>query len=369
MKWTNDNYYYWNGGIWGAGNGCAGFAFRLSDEAFGNLPARIIGKFAYSEIRVGDILRVNDDSHSVIVLKISSSRITIAEGNYMGKIHWGREMTKRQVMNTSDYLVTRYPCKHNYIVKKVEPTCVDPGYVEHTCRICGDSYRDQYNNTLKPHQWGELYVITEPTFTQSGWCRYRCPVCNTYRYEDMPPMERDFPFYDVPKNQWYRAAAEYAYHNGLMKGDKHRFSPMGTMTRAMVVQILYNKAGKPKVSGEMPFSDVKESDWYYRAVQWAYQNNIAAGAGGRFSPNDRVTREQFAQFLYSDAGRPKVSGSINSFPDAGQVSGWAKTAMIWANQNGIVNGKKSNGRILLDPRGNATRAEAAAMLMNYLKKK
>lgn len=108
MPWTNDNFYAWRGGIYSGGYGCAGFAFILSDAAFGSLPARIIYNFSYEDVRVGDILRVNNDSHSVVVLQVNSTGIVIAEGNYNSSIHWGRTMTKNQVLNAT-YLMTRYP--------------------------------------------------------------------------------------------------------------------------------------------------------------------------------------------------------------------------------------------------------------------
>ena len=107
-KWTNDNYYGWKGGIYSGGYGCAGFAFMLSDAAFGSLPARTYTD--YSKIRVGDILRINNDTHSVIVLSIQNGVYTIAEGNYGGKIHWGRTLTYADINKSSTvYAMTRYP--------------------------------------------------------------------------------------------------------------------------------------------------------------------------------------------------------------------------------------------------------------------
>lgn len=106
--WTNDNSYDWNGGIYSGGQGCAGFAFMLSDAAFGDLPARMLYAFSLSDVRVGDILRVNGDTHSVIVLEVYSDHAVIAEGNYSSSIHWGRSLSKAEV-ERADYLMTRYP--------------------------------------------------------------------------------------------------------------------------------------------------------------------------------------------------------------------------------------------------------------------
>ncbi len=107
MKWTNDDYYMWNGGVYAAGCGCAAFAFMLSDDAFGALPARIHED--YDNIRVGDILRLYDDRHSVIVLEVRDEKITLAEGNFKGMIHWGRTMTVDEVKADGTYVMTRYP--------------------------------------------------------------------------------------------------------------------------------------------------------------------------------------------------------------------------------------------------------------------
>lgn len=109
MPWTNDNYYAWNGGIYSGGYGCAGFAFMLSDAAFGTLPARMHTDF--SKIRVGDILRINYDTHSVIVLEVKSDSVIIAEGNYNSSIHWGREIPRSEIEQSGEYVLTRYPEK------------------------------------------------------------------------------------------------------------------------------------------------------------------------------------------------------------------------------------------------------------------
>ena len=145
------------------------------------------------------------------------------------------------------------------------------------------------------------------------------------------------------------------------------FEPNTRMNRAMMVQILYNKKGQPAVHSSTPaFKDVPKSQWYYNAVQWAYETGVTAGSGGgKFQPNEKVTREQFAQFLYNYVGKPAVSGKLD-FPDANKTSGWAVDAMLWANQNNMINGKKMpDGSVLLDPLGATTRAEAASILRGF----
>lgn len=107
--WTNDNYYGWKGGIYSGGYGCAGFAFMLSDAAFGDLAARKHTQF--SQIRVGDVVRVDYDMHSVIVLEVKDDSVVVAEGNYNGCVHWGREISFSVIEQTGVYVMTRYPKK------------------------------------------------------------------------------------------------------------------------------------------------------------------------------------------------------------------------------------------------------------------
>jgi len=120
--WTNDEpfsdtkgYYRWKGGPLNGTNivavGCVAFAFILSDEAFGNLPARIYetGKFEFADIKPGDILQVNNDAHTVIVLEVSDAGVVAAEGNYNKSVHWGRAISKEEVMRNTSHYITRYP--------------------------------------------------------------------------------------------------------------------------------------------------------------------------------------------------------------------------------------------------------------------
>ncbi len=108
MPWTNYNYYVWNADIHHTGYGCAGFSYILSDAAFGHVPARIIDEnITIDMLRVGDILRINNNTHSVVVLEVHSDHIIVAEGNYNSSIHWGRRLSKRAV-ESATYLQTRY---------------------------------------------------------------------------------------------------------------------------------------------------------------------------------------------------------------------------------------------------------------------
>lgn len=171
------------------------------------------------------------------------------------------------------------------------------------------------------------------------------------------------PFPDVKEGQWYIKAIEYVCTNGLMAGYSNgKFGLNDTLTRAQFAQIIYNKEGRPQASGGK-FTDVT-TGWYADAVNWAASEGIVAGVGGgRFAPDQPITRQDLAVMLWRYAGNPEPEKNELDFHDAEKVSGYAWKALCWANEKGIVNGK---GGGILDPKGNATRAQAAQMLMKYL---
>lgn len=148
--------------------------------------------------------------------------------------------------------------------------------------------------------------------------------------------------------------------NGYGNG---KFGPNDDVTRAQFAQIIYNKEGKPAVTTISGFTDVLSGAWYYDAVTWAADNKIVSGYGnGKYGPNDDITREPLAVMLWRYAGQPETSGSLSQFADGSKASSYAVTALEWAVENGIVNGK---GNGALDPQGKTIRAEVAAMLMRY----
>ncbi len=166
---------------------------------------------------------------------------------------------------------------------------------------------------------------------------------------------------------WSADSVDFMYANGLIYGTgKNKFNPNGTMTRGDLVLILYRLAGEPSVSSiKNPFTDIKSSDYYYKAVLWAYANNVVNGTGGStFSPKAAVTREQLATILHRYSGSPSSSIRLGSFTDASSVSSYATNAMKWAVGKGIITGSGTK----LDPRSSATRAQVAAMLHRYLTK-
>jgi uncharacterized repeat protein (TIGR02543 family) len=179
------------------------------------------------------------------------------------------------------------------------------------------------------------------------------------------------PFTDVRGTDWFFDAVVYVNHYGLMIGtstDPMLFSPNLTLTRGMVVTVLYRIEGSPDVSGlANPFNDLIDGAWYADAVKWAYHNGIVSGyGGGKFGPNDDITRQDMAVMLnnYANfAGKelPKIRG-YPGFLDEADIANYAKEAVERFFMAAIINGKPGN---VFDPRGQATRAEFATMLMNF----
>lgn len=299
------------------------------------------------------------------------------------------------------------------------PTCLEKGYTTHTCTRCSDNFVDTYvdalGHELIPHEgkdancesigwnafdtcsrcdystyveipaWGhtpgEIVIENkiEATETENGSYDevIYCTVCSKELQRttkiinklrpDTPvipifpvvrPIEDKLPFRDVYESDWYYDAVEYVYENGLMNGTgKYTFSPLDDTTRGMIVTILYRQSGSPKVS-----SDGKT--WWSDARVWAMEYGVSNGT----NMEGKITREQLAAMLYRYAKLQgcdvSARGNLNKFTDAAQVSDWATEAVQWAVGEGILGGR-TNGT--LDPKGLATRAEVAAMLMRFCK--
>ncbi len=173
------------------------------------------------------------------------------------------------------------------------------------------------------------------------------------------------PFDDVERSTWCYGEVKYVYDKGMMNGKTlTAFLPDGIVNRGQVVTVLYRLAGSPSVKGmSCDLKDVKGS-WCSDAVIWAYNEGIAKGFDdGCFRADELVTREQLSAFLFRYSGE-KASGRsfTGSFSDEASVGAFAREAMIWATENGIINGT-NDGR--LDPKGNATRAQFACMIARF----
>ena len=184
---------------------------------------------------------------------------------------------------------------------------------------------------------------------------------------------RRMPFADVAENAWYTDAVRYVYEHDLMDGiGSTTFAPDATTSRAMIATILWRMAGSPAVNGSIGFSDVADGQWYSEAIRWAASEGIVDGYGnGSFGPNDPITREQFAAMLWRYAASAGYDVSIGestnilSYADATNVSEYAIPAMQWACGSGVITGISE---ATLVPLGEATRAQAATMLMRFCEK-
>ena len=248
---------------------------------------------------------------------------------------------------------------HEYEMTTIAPTCTDKGYDLYSCTRCDDEYKKNYTDALDH--------IDEDSDNACDRCGTEMEGGTT---PPVPPVE-DCPceqFTDVSESDWFHDPVVFAIENGLMNGvGNGQFAPNGSVTRGMLVTILYRAVDTPSIDGlENPFSDVEDGQWYTDAVIWAANNGIVNGMSATtYEPNTSITREQIAAILYRFAAKNgldvEASGTLD-FPDAGNVSAYAVDAITWATESGIINGLDGK----LAPTDTATRAQLATMLMRFL---
>ena len=206
------------------------------------------------------------------------------------------------------------------------------------------------------------YTFTQPagTVTITVTFRPRNGISDCPRDESCPMA----PFTDADPLAWYHDGVHYCVEKGLMVGTgESTFSPNIATTRAMIVTILWRLEGSPVVSDAIDYDDVKPEDWYGEAVRWADSAGVVTGySPEKFGPNNPITREQMAAMLWRYVGSPQAAGSLTAFVDGEQTSDWAQPAMCWAVDQGLIDGV---GDDRLVPRGQATRAQAATILMRF----
>lgn len=290
-------------------------------------------------------------------------------------------------------------CKHpNTHSEHKDATCTENGYDRTVCNDCGAVVSETILKALG-HDFGPWSISLAATCTQSGKESRTCSRCGVTETKNIPALGHDYHngfcihcgqkdpnynpdsnhcdggkdcpsriFNDLELKTWYHDSVDYVLASGLMNGvSDWEFDPEGTLTRGMLVTILYRLEGCPDVKNfdNLPFDDVPYGAWYTEAVVWAASEGIVNGISETsFAPNAPVTREQIAAIFYRYAGSEKVSGTLLNFVDAFAVSEYAYDPMLWAVNEGIITG--SYGR--LSPRDNATRAQIAAILYRYLTK-
>jgi len=241
------------------------------------------------------------------------------------------------------------------VLDAVPANCTEEGYTGDTyCKDCGVKL-----------QAGQKIPTTEHTDEDKN------QICDDCQADLSTPSEPTFV--DVKENQWHYSYVNYVVMKGIMSGKKVNedgsiyFDPDNTMTRAEFAQVLYNAEGKPAVEYAEKFADVKNGKWYTNAIMWASEKGIVTGYGnGSFGVSDPITREQLATMLYKYAQYKgyDISGDceLGTYSDNTSISSWAVKYMKWAVANNVMKGKKEK----LDPIGNATRAECATMLKNFM---
>ncbi len=182
-----------------------------------------------------------------------------------------------------------------------------------------------------------------------------------------------YGLYDMPaEDNWAYDGIAFCLDTGLMQGmGNGLFQPNGTTTRAQLVTILWRMCDQPKATKKLPFTDCGIS-WADPAIAWASENCIVSGLGqGKFGPNMPITREQLVTIFYRFCKEfleldVSSSQSISAFPDAKSVSSWAKDAMQWGTAVKLISGVASPNGTLLQPNGNATRAQIARIILNFV---
>lgn len=289
----------------------------------------------------------------------------------------GRTCTAKRVcrrdeahVETADAVIT--------IKQSKAPTCCAKGETTYTAVFSVDWAESVTRTVADISEKGHSLIPVEEvpaTETEAGVkAHWKCSECGRLfadaegrqevSEEDLVLSQlRSFPFADVPESSWYRKTIEYVFAHRLMNGTGlTTFEPDAHLTRAMAAQILYNMENHPETAAGSPFTDVTGS-WYYNAVCWASEQGCINGIGSHlFAPDEPITREQLAAILYRYEGSPETTGSLDSFRDAADASGYALAALRWASEKGILRGDQNQN---LSPADFATRAEVAAMFMRF----
>ena len=343
-------------------------------------------KVKADEILPGDVLYDKDWSHIVWVGSVTEKTITVYEQT--------PPIARATTIPLSDvtedgYLILRdhvyafasrsnsfqHSGAHTPVHDAArEPTCTEDGLTEGLhCAVCGRNIVTQMAIPATGHT--REYVVEETPCTdeEDGWIVYHCSVCSEDERVCIPsPNCAAQQFTDTPIGAWYHDCVDFVKNRGYMKGvSETSFAPDATMSRAMLVTVLWRYAGEPE-SGGTDFTDVPDGQWYTDAVAWAAERGVVNGVGdGKFDPNGAITRAQFATILHRYAkgeGLPSDAAAALDFPDGADVQSWAADAMRWAVAENLLNGSgHADGKDYLEPQSSATRAQVAKILTQFVK--
>lgn len=353
----------------------------LLPDATCTQPGRAVGTCARCGVKIDEVIPAK--GHDYSYKSASSIEPTCTEsGHYQGTCPRCNQ----------DYNDTIPALGHDWgeWVVTQEPTYTTTGYRYHICARCNTRVGEDIPK-LHEHVWDAGVVTQKPTATEPGVKTFTCTVCGETKTESIPatgvpdvcpggPTCPGYAFRDMPvPTDWAHEGLDYCIYHGYIAGTSaSTVAPNGVCTRAQLVSILYRIQGEPTtVAGyelaklRAPFDDVPRGQWYTDAIWWAKLTGVVSGTSATtFDPSGEITREQLAVILYNYTkqfapGSLTEAGSLAGFPDAGSVSSWARTEMAWAVGNGLISGTGSGGVAYLSPKGSATRAQVAAILMRF----
>ena len=327
-----------------------------------------------------------DSKYGRILYNISAPRFTTYTGNPATHLPRPQLYMMDGTGGTIYYLSEIGTCVHSYEERIFAPTCTEVGYTTYTCTFCSDTYTGEPTEPLG-HEWDAGVVTVAPTATEEGEMLYTCLRCEENKTVSIPATGEEEPkgcpygdgcgaltFTDMPAYEnWAHEGIDFVVAKGLFNGmSKDTFAPDKTMTRAMLVTVLWRCAGEPEAPWA-EFSDVTIDQWYSKAVAWGAEKGVITGyTDGTFRPDNLITREQLATILFRFARLTEMEtmeqAELESFPDAQKVQSYAKEALRWAVAKGLVNGvyQSSTGETFLRPDSSATRGQVATILMRFL---
>ncbi len=258
-------------------------------------------------------------------------------------------------------------------VPTVPATCTKGGWAVRQCAECGCTEKKE----LEPlgHCWEQTVLLQASQKYVAGKAEFACTRCGAHKLDTLPLTPCDpaacpcAHFTDLPPaSHWAHNGIDFVIENNIFTGiNANTFSPKGTMTRAMMITVLWRMAGKPECTDAVAFSDVAAGQYYSEAVAWGVSTGIVSGISPScFAPANTVTREQAITFLYRLYGSERAVNtevSLSDFADSEALHSYARTPALWAVQNEILNG---NTRQCLCPRDSLTREQAVAIIMRCM---
>lgn len=320
------------------------------------------------------VATVDETTGVVAAVSKGSANITVTtlDGSYTASCKVNVDITPEYTLTYVSNGGTNYPPEQylagtNVTLDK-NPTRIDYAftgwYLESDCE-------HQVNSVIVKKNM-EVYAGWEFVGNQDPSDPIIVPIPNkSCQRDETCPM---YPFTDLDVNGWYHDGVHFCIEEDLMKGmstTEMLFSPGGTTTRAQIVTILWRMENEPIVNYLMQFEDVEAESWYTEAIRWAQSVDVVEGYGDTFGPNDPITREQMATILWRYCKYKgievfvDVDTNILSFEDALSVSNWATEAMQWACSFGMFQGIEKDGRMYLDPQGDAIRCQSATIIFRF----